>query len=139
MESKKRNILIPINCMDKSCVGCSFYETASCPVLESCRERIKNEDLLSFMHDGVRLPDCILLEQKRIDSKKIEVTRPITAPKLAKICGADLKTIHNWVKNGSLIGFRTPGRHLRFKRSEIDVFLAKYGFGCVDWDAYDGG
>lgn len=40
----------------------------------------------------------------------------------------DLKTIHNWVDRDQIKHFRTPGRHLRFKRSDIYDFLKKFDY-----------
>jgi excisionase family DNA binding protein len=51
-----------------------------------------------------------------------------TAPQVAKICCTDLKTIHNWVNRGDIKSFRTPGRHLRFRRQDILEFLEKFGY-----------
>lgn len=51
-----------------------------------------------------------------------------TAPQVAKICSTDLKTIHNWVNRGEIKFFRTPGRHLRFRRQDILDFLVKFGY-----------
>jgi len=51
-----------------------------------------------------------------------------TAPQVAKICSTDLKTIHNWVNRGEIKSFRTPGRHLRFRRQDILDFLTKFGY-----------
>ncbi len=51
-----------------------------------------------------------------------------TAPQVAKICSTDLKTIHNWVNRGEIKSFRTPGRHLRFRRQDILEFLTKFGY-----------
>ena len=51
-----------------------------------------------------------------------------TAPQVAKICSTDLKTIHNWVNRGEMKYFRTPGRHLRFRRADILEFLTKFGY-----------
>lgn len=51
-----------------------------------------------------------------------------TAPQVAKICSTDLKTIHNWVNRGEIKFFRTPGRHLRFRRQDILEFLLKFGY-----------
>ena len=51
-----------------------------------------------------------------------------TAPQVAKICSTDLKTIHNWVNRGEIKYFRTPGRHLRFRRQDILEFLSKFGY-----------
>ena len=55
-----------------------------------------------------------------------------TAPQVAKICSTDLKTIHNWVNRGEIKFFRTPGRHLRFRREDIMEFLIKFGYPIPD-------
>ncbi|MDJ0762980.1 MAG: helix-turn-helix domain-containing protein [Myxococcota bacterium] len=55
-----------------------------------------------------------------------------TAPQVAKICSTDLKTIHNWVNRGEIKSFRTPGRHLRFRRQDILEFLNKFGYPVPD-------
>jgi excisionase family DNA binding protein len=51
-----------------------------------------------------------------------------TAPQVAKLCSTDLKTIHNWVNRGEIKFFRTPGRHLRFRRQDIVEFLDRFGY-----------
>ena len=51
-----------------------------------------------------------------------------TASEVARFCHVDLKTIHNWVEKGEIRHFRTPGRHLRFRRLDILDFLHKYGY-----------
>ena len=51
-----------------------------------------------------------------------------TAPQVAKICSTDLKTIHNWVNRGEITSFRTPGRHLRFRREDVLEFLNRFGY-----------
>jgi excisionase family DNA binding protein len=55
-----------------------------------------------------------------------------TAPQVAKICSTDLKTIHNWVNRGEIKSFRTPGRHLRFRREDILDFLTRFGYPIPD-------
>jgi excisionase family DNA binding protein len=55
-----------------------------------------------------------------------------TAPQVAKICSTDLKTIHNWVNRGEIKSFRTPGRHLRFRREDILEFLTRFGYPIPD-------
>ena len=52
----------------------------------------------------------------------------LTAPQVAKICSTDLKTIHNWVNRGKIEGFRTPGRHLRFKHKDVLKFLEDFNY-----------
>jgi excisionase family DNA binding protein len=51
-----------------------------------------------------------------------------TASQIAKFCQVDLKTIHNWADRGRIPHFRTPGRHLRFRRPHVLDFLRKYGY-----------
>jgi excisionase family DNA binding protein len=51
-----------------------------------------------------------------------------TASQVADFCTVDLKTIHNWADRGELRHFRTPGRHLRFRRGDVAEFLRKYGY-----------
>lgn len=52
----------------------------------------------------------------------------LTAPHVARLCGADLKTIHNWVNAGRIRHFRTPGRHLRFRSEDVVEFLEAFGY-----------
>ncbi len=51
-----------------------------------------------------------------------------TASDVARFCQVDLKTIHNWAERGELAHFRTPGRHLRFRRGDVLDFLRRYGY-----------
>ena len=54
------------------------------------------------------------------------------ASDLARFCQVDLKTIHNWADKGELPHFRTPGRHLRFRRLDVLEFLRKYTYAIPD-------
>jgi excisionase family DNA binding protein len=66
--------------------------------------------------------------------EKLE-TRPtelFTASQLARLCHVDLKTIHNWADKGEVRHFRTPGRHLRFRRADVIEFLRKFGYPIPD-------
>lgn len=51
---------------------------------------------------------------------------------MARFCQVDLKTIHNWADKGEIPHFRTPGRHLRFRRLDVLDFLRKYGYAVPD-------
>jgi len=51
-----------------------------------------------------------------------------TASEMSAFCEVDLKTIHNWADRGDIRHFRTPGRHLRFRRVEALDFLRRYGY-----------
>jgi excisionase family DNA binding protein len=55
-----------------------------------------------------------------------------TASEFARFCQVDLKTIHNWADKGEIRHFRTPGRHLRFRRLDVLDFLRKYGYPIPD-------
>jgi len=51
-----------------------------------------------------------------------------TAPEVARFCKVDLKTIHNWVDRAQIKHFRTPGRHLRFRRADVLEFLRRFDY-----------
>src|SRR3954452_2630182 len=55
-----------------------------------------------------------------------------TASDVARFCQVDLKTIHNWADKDEIRHFRTPGRHLRFRRLDVLDFLGKYGYPIPD-------
>jgi len=63
-----------------------------------------------------------------LESRENAPIELFTASELARFCHVDLKTIHNWVEKGEIRHFRTPGRHLRFRRLDILDFLHKYGY-----------
>jgi len=69
------------------------------------------------------------------ENVEIQENRPqelFTASQFASFCHVDLKTIHNWADKGEVRHFRTPGRHLRFRRGDILEFLRKYGYPIPD-------
>jgi excisionase family DNA binding protein len=55
-----------------------------------------------------------------------------TAADVARFCGVDLKTIHNWVAKEKLSHFRTEGRHLRFRRLDVIDFLRTWEYPIPD-------
>ncbi len=61
-----------------------------------------------------------------------EARRLLTATQIAGFCSVDLKTIHNWADRGKIRGWRTSGRHLRFRRLDVVDFLRAYGFSIPD-------
>jgi excisionase family DNA binding protein len=65
-----------------------------------------------------------------MDVKETQQQQPelFTASDVARFCQVDLKTIHNWADKGEIRHFRTPGRHLRFRRLDVLDFLRKYGY-----------
>ena len=52
----------------------------------------------------------------------------LSASQVARFCGVDIKTIHNWANKGKIPAARTPGRHLRFRPLDVVDFLREYGF-----------
>ena len=68
------------------------------------------------------------------EEKEVQTTQQppqpelFTASDVARFCQVDLKTIHNWADKGEIRHFRTPGRHLRFRRLDVLDFLRKYGY-----------
>src|SRR5690242_428623 len=73
-------------------------------------------------------------ERPTMDDKETTTTPGAQQPELftasdvARFCQVDLKTIHNWADKGEIRHFRTPGRHLRFRRLDVLDFLRKYGY-----------
>ena len=73
-------------------------------------------------------------ERPTMDEKETTTTTGAQQPELftasdvARFCQVDLKTIHNWADKGEIRHFRTPGRHLRFRRLDVLDFLRKYGY-----------
>jgi len=61
-------------------------------------------------------------------SRAAEPPELFTASEFAHFCGVDMKTIHNWAEKGQIRHFRTPGRHLRFRRLDVIDFLRKFGY-----------
>ncbi len=51
-----------------------------------------------------------------------------TAAEMSAFCEVNLKTIHTWADRGDIRHFRTPGRHLRFRRVEALDFLRRFGY-----------
>lgn len=58
--------------------------------------------------------------------------RLLTATQVARMCGVDIKTIHNWVGKGRIRGHRTGGRHLRFWPLDVVDFLRAWELGVPD-------
>jgi excisionase family DNA binding protein len=73
-------------------------------------------------------------ERSKTMEGKDNTTQPelFTASDVARFCQVDLKTIHNWADKGEIRHFRTPGRHLRFRRLDVLDFLRKYGYPIPD-------
>ena len=66
--------------------------------------------------------------QDMSDRPPRETACSITAGDLARWLSVDLKTIHNWLRRGYLVGRRTVGGHRRFYRTEVVRFLRQAGW-----------
>jgi excisionase family DNA binding protein len=69
-----------------------------------------------------------MIEEKEAPANTQQQPELFTASDVARFCQVDLKTIHNWADKGEIRHFRTPGRHLRFRRLDVLDFLRKYGY-----------
>lgn len=59
--------------------------------------------------------------------------RTYTTFQIAEVCGVYPSTVINWVKNGDLKAFKTPGGHRRVLESELREFLVKFNFPMPAW------
>ncbi len=51
-----------------------------------------------------------------------------TTFEISKICGVYPTTVINWIKQGKLKAFSTPGGHHRIAAADLKAFLAEYNF-----------
>src|SRR5258708_1055270 len=68
------------------------------------------------------------MKSERLETPETRPSELLTASQFARFCHVDLKPIHNWADKGVVRHFRTPGRHLRFRRVDVIEFLRKYGY-----------
>lgn len=60
---------------------------------------------------------------------------PLTTGQVAAIFGVTTTTVKRWADSGRLRSFRTPGKHYRFTRADIDAFKASTTTEAHDDDA----
>lgn len=58
---------------------------------------------------------------------KIDVDRPLTSGDIAKMLHVHLRTVLQWVKDGKLPAYRTPGGHTRVHSNVLADFCKHYG------------
>jgi excisionase family DNA binding protein len=68
------------------------------------------------------------VKAETLETRETPSSPLFTASQVARFCQVDLKTIHNWADKGEIKHFRTPGRHLRFRRGDLLEFLRRYGY-----------
>lgn len=49
---------------------------------------------------------------------------PLKASEVAEMFSVDPSTVNRWADEGKLPCFRTPGGHRRFRREDVDAFIA---------------
>lgn len=49
-----------------------------------------------------------------------------TTYEVSQFCWVDLSTVINWIEQGKLVAYRTPGGHRRVKREDLVHFLKEY-------------
>lgn len=52
--------------------------------------------------------------------------RPLSPGQVADLFNVSVTTVANWADSGKLRSFRTPGGQRRFRRSDVEAFLATY-------------
>lgn len=50
-----------------------------------------------------------------------------TTFEVAKLCNANITSIKNWIEDGKIRAFRTPGGHYRIQRAVLRDFFNRYG------------
>lgn len=50
----------------------------------------------------------------------------LTTHQVSQYCKVDLSTIINWIEEGKIPAYRTPGGHRRIKKGDLIAFLKKY-------------
>ncbi len=53
--------------------------------------------------------------------------RPLKTSDIAEYCGVSHFTVINWIKEGKLKAYTTPGGHYRVQKEEFRRFLEEYG------------
>jgi excisionase family DNA binding protein len=52
--------------------------------------------------------------------------RTFTTYRISQLCDVDVTTVINWIDDGKLRGYRTPGGHRRVRREDLLSFLRTY-------------
>lgn len=100
------------------------------------RTELVKHILLEFLEITPTDTDAIAALQERVRAVlagKGTAPEHLTASDIAAIFQVDLKTVHNWTERKGLPSFRTPGRHLRFRRSDVIDYAKKYKYPLPEW------
>src|SRR3989338_3939410 len=58
--------------------------------------------------------------------KRLGEDKPLTTFEVSKICGVVHSTVSNWIDEGKLNAYRTPGGHRRIRKNDLLLFLKLY-------------
>jgi excisionase family DNA binding protein len=53
----------------------------------------------------------------------VDFTDPLTPSEVARLFAVDPKTVTRWAEQGRLASIRTPGKHRRFSRKQVEALL----------------
>lgn len=53
----------------------------------------------------------------------VDFTDPLTPSEVARLFAVDPKTVTRWAQEGRLATIRTPGKHRRFSRAQVEELL----------------
>ncbi|MFQ6110453.1 MAG: response regulator [Nitrospinota bacterium] len=54
------------------------------------------------------------------------IKRRFTTGKVAELCGVSVMSVWNWINEGKLKAYRTPGGHFRILADDFDAFIKDY-------------
>jgi excisionase family DNA binding protein len=60
---------------------------------------------------------------QRFEVDGVDFTDPLTPSEVARLFAVDPKTVTRWAEQGRLASIRTPGKHRRFSRSQVEALL----------------
>lgn len=58
------------------------------------------------------------------DEARTSADRPLTPKQVAELFGCSASAVRAWAASGKLKSFRTPGGQHRFRREDVEEFLA---------------
>jgi two-component system response regulator VicR len=58
--------------------------------------------------------------------------KPLTTGEIADLCHVHLRTVLQWIHDGKLKSYRTPGNHSRVKVDDYIIFLKQYNMPIPD-------
>lgn len=96
------------------------------PALEELRSRLQSlKDPYGNRAKSMSISDVIQMTFK-IEQEYQSYYKPLTTGDVSKLLHVHLRTVLQWISEGKLKAYRTPGRHCRITSSDFNEFLKKY-------------